>query len=157
TTSRCGTRRVGDSTRSRRAPPAAPLRWPNRSDVPFAQLKSLAGRHVRNHVRRRGISIVSPVTCSQSARNHRGREAFRSERRRALLRPVDDCDNPSEERRTRMKREHKIGIAVTCTFLCLAGAVIGLKMQEQQMQEQPAPLPSDPTLAEAKLPAEDPS
>ncbi|HEY7315084.1 MAG TPA: hypothetical protein VH643_37405 [Gemmataceae bacterium] len=30
-----------------------------------------------------------------------------------------------------MKREHKIGITVTCTFLCLAGAVIGLKMQEK--------------------------
>jgi hypothetical protein len=29
-----------------------------------------------------------------------------------------------------MKWEHKIGIAITCTFLCLTGAVIGLKMQE---------------------------
>src|SRR5262245_45167485 len=69
---------------------------------------------------------------------------------------VNDCDNPSDERRTRMKREHKIGIAVTCTFLCLAGAVIGLKMQEQQVQEQPAPLPPDPTLAQAMLPPEEP-
>ncbi len=30
-----------------------------------------------------------------------------------------------------MKLEHKIGIGIVCTFLCLCGAVIGLKMQEQ--------------------------
>ncbi len=30
-----------------------------------------------------------------------------------------------------MKMEHKIGIGIICTFLCLCGAVIGLKMQEQ--------------------------
>lgn len=34
-----------------------------------------------------------------------------------------------------MKLEHKIGIAITCTFLCLTGAVIGLKMQGQPMPE----------------------
>jgi hypothetical protein len=32
-----------------------------------------------------------------------------------------------------MKWEHKIGIAVTCTFLCLVGAVIGLKMREEAL------------------------
>ena len=36
-----------------------------------------------------------------------------------------------------MKLEHKIGIAITCTFLCLSGAVIGLKMQEQAPTESP--------------------
>ena len=34
-----------------------------------------------------------------------------------------------------MKLEHKIGIAVTCAFLCLTGAVIGLKMQDQPAPE----------------------
>lgn len=34
-----------------------------------------------------------------------------------------------------MKWEHKIGIAITSTFLCLVGAVIGLKMQEQPPPE----------------------
>lgn len=37
-----------------------------------------------------------------------------------------------------MKLEHKIGVAVTCAFLCLTGAVIGLKMQEQTPPESPS-------------------
>src|SRR5579884_1925622 len=40
-----------------------------------------------------------------------------------------------------MKWEHKIGIGITCTFLCLTGAVIGLKMQE--------PPPESPQVAAA--------
>ncbi len=40
-----------------------------------------------------------------------------------------------------MTREHKIGIAITCTFLCLTGAVIGLKMQD-------APTPKNPSETE---------
>ncbi len=42
-----------------------------------------------------------------------------------------------------MKWEHKIGIGITCTFLCLTGAVIGLKMQE--------PPPESPKVAAADL------
>ncbi len=41
-----------------------------------------------------------------------------------------------------MKWEHKIGIGITCTFLCLIGAVIGLKMQEP-------PPPASPKVAAA--------
>ena len=37
-----------------------------------------------------------------------------------------------------MKLEHKIGIAITCTFLCLTGAVIGLKLQEQTPSDSPS-------------------
>lgn len=51
-----------------------------------------------------------------------------------------------------MKLEHKIGIAITCTFLCLTGAVIGLKMQEHT-------LPPAPSVADAgseKTPLPDP-
>jgi hypothetical protein len=47
-----------------------------------------------------------------------------------------------------MKWEHKIGIAITCTFLCLVGAVLGLKMQEQTPAESPnvaESVPADPT------------
>jgi hypothetical protein len=45
-----------------------------------------------------------------------------------------------------MKLEHKIGIAITCTFLCLTGAVIGLKMQ----QEQPAPTMTEQVASNSK-------
>lgn len=45
-----------------------------------------------------------------------------------------------------MKLEHKIGIAITCTFLCLTGAVIGLKMQ----QDQPAPEVKDQVASNSK-------
>ena len=34
-----------------------------------------------------------------------------------------------------MTHEHKIGIGITCTFLCLTGAVIGLKMRDQPLPE----------------------
>jgi hypothetical protein len=43
-----------------------------------------------------------------------------------------------------MKWEHKIGIGITCTFLCLIGAVIGLKMQEQTPPESPKVAATDP-------------
>lgn len=58
-----------------------------------------------------------------------------------------------------MKLEHKIGIAVTCTFLCLSGAVIGLKMQEQTPAETPpvastdVPPPEATPLKESTPPA----
>ncbi len=60
------------------------------------------------------------------------------------LRRLNDWDNPTDQRRRRMTREHKIGVAVTCTFLCLTGAVIGLKMQDP-----PTPKPSSGTEADA--------
>ncbi len=47
-----------------------------------------------------------------------------------------------------MKLEHKIGIAITCTFLCLVGAVLGLKMQEQ-------PAAESPKVAATEIPAEE--
>jgi hypothetical protein len=43
-----------------------------------------------------------------------------------------------------MKWEHKAGIGITCTFLCLIGAVIGLKMQEQTTPESPTVAAADP-------------
>jgi hypothetical protein len=43
-----------------------------------------------------------------------------------------------------MKLEHKIGIAITCTFLCLTGAVIGLKLQEQSPHESSSVAAMDP-------------
>lgn len=43
-----------------------------------------------------------------------------------------------------MKWEHKIGIGITCTFLCLIGAVIGLKMQEQTPPESSKVAAADP-------------
>ena len=55
-----------------------------------------------------------------------------------------------------MTREHKIGIAVTCTFLCLTGAVIGLKMQDDPAPANPPETetaslaPPDPTPAREK-------
>ncbi len=59
-----------------------------------------------------------------------------------------------------MKLEHKVGIAITCTFLCLVGAVLGLKMQEQPAPESPSVAAEDDTTvknpkspeAEATLP-----
>lgn len=59
-----------------------------------------------------------------------------------------------------MKLEHKIGIAITCTFLCLTGAVIGLKMQEQATPESPSvaaePLPDDPPTSKGEPRSFDP-
>jgi hypothetical protein len=58
-----------------------------------------------------------------------------------------------------MKLEHKIGIGITCTFLCLCGAVIGLKMQEQtppaesQQVAVPDPTPVDPPKEQSTPPA----
>src|SRR5579871_6003076 len=43
-----------------------------------------------------------------------------------------------------MKWEHKIGIVITCTFLCLVGAVLGLKMQEQPSSGSPKVAAVDP-------------
>lgn len=43
-----------------------------------------------------------------------------------------------------MSREHKAGLVVTCSFLCLVGAVIGLKLRE--------PAPGDTAVADASKP-----
>lgn len=46
-----------------------------------------------------------------------------------------------------MTREHQIGVAVTCTFLCLTGAVIGLKMRNHPpaAKSEKAPAKKEPT------------
>ncbi len=48
-----------------------------------------------------------------------------------------------------MTHEHKIGIGITCAFLCLTGAVIGLKMRDQ-----PPPKTASETVPQAPAKAE---
>jgi len=51
-----------------------------------------------------------------------------------------------------MTGEHKIGVAVTCTFLCLTGAVIGLKMQNQPVAKTSSGTEADAPPSPLKAP-----
>ncbi len=53
-----------------------------------------------------------------------------------------------------MTRENKVGLLVTSSFLCLVGAVVGLKLQEP---EKAAPAPTDNRVADLNIPSNSPS